>query len=94
VCRGMDRKMSEPLTIYECPEEFCGAVASVTGRDERTRGRICVRCGSSALAEVVIFRGEDVRSLWLALVTCHDADVLGLAEEQALDAFPAPEDWR
>jgi hypothetical protein len=67
-------------------------VASVTGREEHTRRRICVRCGSSALAEVVMFREEDVRPLYEAAHNAEGSDLTDVWD--AADRFPAPEDWK
>jgi hypothetical protein len=75
--------MTEPLTIYECPEPGHGTRL----RPWMAGGEPCPRC-----VPVRVFREEDVRPLWDALNAVRMADDhrnVGCA----LNAFPAPEAW-
>lgn len=74
----------EPITIYECRN--CGLwrhVPSLCLCDERPKKRVPVR----------LFREEDVRPLWEAAKQesspARSASFVG-----AVDAFPAPEEWK
>lgn len=93
--------MAESLTIYECPT--CGHVIDRGGSPmppvcnglRRPHGMIVCR-------RVRVFREDDVRPLWeIANVYRREMDYLIQGDERprrrerdALDKFPAPEDWR
>jgi hypothetical protein len=81
--------MSEPLTIYECPK--CGAQHL-----DRYWGRTpnCPHRGDE-FREVRVFREEDVRPLWEAAQDAKDMLAMPAPKyETAVDAFPAPEEWK
>jgi hypothetical protein len=94
--------MSEPLTIWECP--------TGCGWQQITRPRIgCVRCLARVEFQPRrFFAQEDVRPLWEALraISNVECDCTGFYRcngcekrgpglaDPALDAFPAPEEWK
>lgn len=85
--------MSEAIVVYECPE--CGLVTDQPGNG---------RCGVVALhsdadsvrlhGPIQVFRDEDVRPLWEALRLLASPFSDRITAVQALDAFPAPEEWK
>lgn len=85
--------MAGVLTIYECPVPGCNGAASKPEAIPHSHGAHIEANAGPEAREVHVFREEDVRPLWEALH--HAAWIIGRRWMRcALDAFPAPEEWR
>lgn len=88
--------MPEPLTIYECPEH--GVMRTcVTPFPDALPAPACRVFGcQQPTSPVRVFREEDVRPLWEAVNRRRrfGDDTCEPHEDDAFDAFPAPEEWK
>lgn len=88
--------MSEPITIYECPE--CGSFA-IEADDV-----CCMQDGEPddhpdwiALKAVRVFIEDDVFQIWRALrneMRTGDEDATMAFSAHAMRTFPTPEEWK
>lgn len=89
--------MSEPVTIYECPNRHLSSHPVNAGGSDLDAPK-CYAC-LKVVTSVRVFREEDVRPLWEAARMLDrerqyllDSDT-PYAEYAKLAAFPAPEEW-